>query len=502
MKSSDSPRFASELLRNHTPIVVTFDGDAVVDTFGDLAYFTDAQDDESLLRLLRDLLVGHDDAASLLRAVELSPGRYADVHVVSEGGLRHLVLLDATAGVLEARELQQEKNEAALAGQRLKKELASKDQEHRDELRRHHEQERSLRRRLDMLERISDDVRARLGALVGHARILAPYCTEDTEAQRALGYVQHTAVYLEAQLLNYAEYLRRAQGHPLEPAAPEPIALKFLAAELRRLFGLDEEHGLTIEVTSDAGLGAAAEMDYPRVYQLLITLIALAFDGEGRRNVVVHLDTPGGDLLIGLDANVDWRIEASPGNGDTPDLRRSGGVAVQFGLQACRRLVQSMGGQFGIRADEEDPARTRVRILLPQPASRHGAHKVTLTSRRAVIAIDDPELAATVTSLLPDIGLEPQAVGALAPFEAAACAPDTGLVVLSDSFAGESGAGLIYRLHGLGSRAPVVLLSRHGALAETSGWQRKRQRVVVAADAGREVLAAALRDAAEHGAVN
>jgi hypothetical protein len=48
----------------------------------------------------------------------------------------------------------------------------------------------------------------------------------------------------------------------------------------------------------------------------------------------------------------------------------------------------------------------------------------------------------------------------------------------------------------------VVLLSRQQAWAASSGWQRKRHRVVVAADAGREVLAAALRDAAENGAID
>jgi hypothetical protein len=230
-------------------------------------------------------------------------------------------------------------------------------------------------------------------------------------------------------------------------------------------------------------------------------LIALALDSASRRRVAVRLDAPGGDLLIGLDAWVDWHMEVLAGSAAPLDILQGGDAAVQFGLQACRRLVQSMDGQFAIAMDEDDPGRARIRILLPQPASRHGARGDAPAGRHAVVAVDEPRLAARVASLLPELGLEPRVVEAIGPLEAAACAADTGLVVLSDSFAGEPGAGLVYRLHDLGARAPVVLLSRQ-APAISSGWQRKRHRVVVAADAGREVLAAALRDAAENGAVD
>lgn len=496
MSGPGSSRSASDLLKTQAPVVVTFDGDTMVDTFGDLAYFTSGQDSESLLRLLCDLLVGQGDAAPFLRAVELSPGKYADVHVVPEGDLRHLVLLDATTGVLEARDLQQMKNEASLAGQRLKRELLTRDKEHQDELRHRQKHEQSLRRRVGMLERISDDVRARLDALVGHARVLAPYCAEHPEAIHALGYIQRTAVYLEAQLLNYGQYLRVGNGRAAEPATPEPIALKVLVGELKRLFGMDETQGLIIEVVSDAGLAAAVEMDYPRVYQLLITLITLALDGADKPGVTVRLDTPGGDLLIGVDARVDWLgaslapSEASP----------SGDPGGPLGLQACRQLVRSMGGQLDIDMDKQNPGLSRVRILLPQPASAAVAPKVMRRGKRAVVAIDDPALAVTVTSLLADIGLEAHVVAGLSAFEAAACASGTGLVVLADAFGDEPGAGLIYRLHDLGVRAPVVLLSHHQAPAATGGWQRRHRRVVVAADARREVLAAALRDAIEQGA--
>jgi signal transduction histidine kinase len=496
MSGAGPSRFASDLMRTQAPVVVTFDGDSVVDTFGDLAYFTNEEDSESLLRLLRDLLVGQGDSAPLLRAVELSPGRYADVHVVSEGSLRHLVLLDATAGVLEARELQQMKNEASLAGQRLKRELLTRDKEHQDELRHHQEYEQSLRRRVGMLEKVSDDVRARLDALVGHARVLAPYCTGHSEAVRALGYIQRTAVYLEAQLLNYGQYLHGSDVRTAEPAAPETIALKLLADELKRLFGATENHGLTIEVASDAGRAAAVEMDYPRVYQLLITLITLALDGADEPGVAVRLDAPGGDLLIGVDARADWHGEIP----DPADAPQAGGASVPWGLRVCRQLVRSMSGQLDIETDKGDAGLSHVRILLPQPAPAGAAARLMQAGTHAVVAIDDPALVAMVESLLPEIGLEAHVVAGMAAFELAACAADTALVVLADAFDDEPGAGLVYRLHDLGATAPVVLLSHHQSPVATGGWQRRHRRVVVAADARRDVLVAALRDAVEQGA--
>ncbi|RAO78211.1 hypothetical protein [Dyella jiangningensis] len=492
MTGPGSSRFASDLPQAQAPVVVTFDGETMVDTFGDLAYFTGADDSESLLGLLCDLLVGQGDAAPLLRAVELSPGRYADVHVVPEGHLRHLVLLDATAGVLEARELQQMKNEASLAGQRLKRELIAKDKEHQDKLRQQEQREQSLRRRVGLLESISDDARARLDALVGHARVLAPYCAEHPEAMSALGYIQRTAVYLEAQLLNYGHLLRGSRARAEGSSTSEPIALKALTGELKRLFSMDEGRHLVIEVASDAGKSAAAEMDYPRVYQLLITLITLALDGARKPGVVVRLDTPGGDLLISIDAHVDWHADTA----SLPDPAQAG---VPWGLRACHRLVRALRGQFDVERDSKDTGLSRVRVLLPQPPSAPAVLKSARQGRCAVVAVDDPVLSRTVATLLADMGLDAHVAASLSGLETAACEARTVLVVLSDTFAGEPGAGLVYRLHDLGAGAPVVLLSHRHARAVAGGWQRRHRRVVVAADAQRDVLAAALRDAVEQG---
>ncbi|WP_413626376.1 hypothetical protein [Luteibacter sp. Lutesp34] len=291
------------------PVVITFNGDDLVETFGDLAYFTHAEDSESLLRSLCDLLVGQGDAPPLLRAVELSSGRYADVHVVPEGDLRHLVLLDATAGVLEARQLQQMKYDALLSG--LPPET----------------EEEGL-----------DDVRARLDAMTAHASVLASYCAGEPEALRAIGHIRRTSVYLEARLLGDAR-----------PGTPSPVALDRLIDELTALFDAEGDSGLLIDLAPVASHAVSAVVNYSRVQRLLVMLITLSLDAAEGGGVEVHLDTPGGDLLIAID------VPAAP-------VR----PAIKLGLQTCRRLVQSMGGQFGIELDEADATLSRLRVLLPQ----------------------------------------------------------------------------------------------------------------------------------------
>jgi hypothetical protein len=343
-------RFASYLPQARTPVVVTFDGDTVVDVFGDLEYFTGAQDRDGLLGLLRDLLVGQDDAAPLLRAVELAPGKYADVHVVPEGHLRHLVLLDASTGVLEARELQQMKNEAALVNRRPVRTPGARDADQAGGARRQRAPGQSLRQRLDVLENLAADARARLDALAGHAGILGPYCAGHPEAARALAHIRRTAVQLEARLLNCAGYLRGSRASVEEPRSSEPIPLRQVAAELERLFGAGEGHQLSVNVASDAGMGTAVDMDYARVRQLLITLVTVALDTATEPGVFVRLDSPGGDLLVAIDAHVDWAGES-------------------WDLDACHRLVRAMNGHIDIDADAGRPELSHVRILLPQPAA-------------------------------------------------------------------------------------------------------------------------------------
>lgn len=99
-----------------TPVVVSFGerGD-LLDIVGDLHAFVVAPDSiESVLQRLQDLQVGMRRREQLVPAVELSQGRYADVHIVREGGDSHYVLLDNSRVMRLLCSAQQASNELAL----------------------------------------------------------------------------------------------------------------------------------------------------------------------------------------------------------------------------------------------------------------------------------------------------------------------------------------------------------------------------------------------------
>lgn len=103
-----------------SPLVVTFDSAGeVVDIVGNIAVFAGDGDtaDEAVQRL-RDLLEGSGAHAEVLQAVELTPGRHADIQIVIEGDLRHFVVFDVSEAAQALQRTQQLDNEAALERER------------------------------------------------------------------------------------------------------------------------------------------------------------------------------------------------------------------------------------------------------------------------------------------------------------------------------------------------------------------------------------------------
>lgn len=99
-----------------TPVVVSFGehGD-LLDVVGDLDAFVAPPDSvETVLQRLQDLQVGMRRREQLVPAVELSQGRYADVHIVREGSDSHYVLLDNSRVMRLVLSAQQASNELAL----------------------------------------------------------------------------------------------------------------------------------------------------------------------------------------------------------------------------------------------------------------------------------------------------------------------------------------------------------------------------------------------------
>ena len=98
--------------RGRPPVVVTFDQDGeVLDVVGDIDWFVAGGDTrQDIYQRLQDLRAGGQGAPDIIPAMQLSQGRYADVHIVAEEDSRHFVLLDATELMQVMRRNQQASN--------------------------------------------------------------------------------------------------------------------------------------------------------------------------------------------------------------------------------------------------------------------------------------------------------------------------------------------------------------------------------------------------------
>ena len=154
------------------PLVVTIDsaGD-LVDMVGDSGMFAgEGESTDHLVQRLLDLLEGSGGHAEVLQAVELSPGRYADIHVVAEGDLRHFVLLDASDVMQALQRTQQLSHEAALDREREQRVLRGTSSSADDRTGR---QGAAFRLGAGLFSAIVTDMRESLVLLSGHARMLA-----------------------------------------------------------------------------------------------------------------------------------------------------------------------------------------------------------------------------------------------------------------------------------------------------------------------------------------
>ena len=96
----------------------------VVDMVGDINMFAgEGEGEAEVAARLLDLLEGAGTHAEVLHAVELAPGRYADIHILAEGDLRHFVLLDASDVMLALQRTQQLGYEAVLQQERERRAL-------------------------------------------------------------------------------------------------------------------------------------------------------------------------------------------------------------------------------------------------------------------------------------------------------------------------------------------------------------------------------------------
>lgn len=479
-------------------MVVTFGEDGEVrDVVGDIDWFVAGDDTrQDIYQRLQDLRQGGDGTPDIVPAMQLSPGRYADIHIVAEQDSRHFVLLDATELMQVLRRKQQAGNEAALLEERRRREIrksASSPPPHPRPL-------RQFRRSSELFAELVDSARAPMAQLAGHARLLAQRCQNDPAALRSIAAIQHAAVRLDALSTNVLVGLGELATGARNPGI---VDLAQLAALLQETFALQAQaQGIGFEVHLSER-ASPIEIDTLALRQILINLIIHALQGIEAGRLLVSLSAAAQGLEIEI------ACEPSGFSADhfgplvtTAALLRShpGG---SLGLAVSQQLLLQMRAKLELVPRREGGHEVWIRLPLDRVAGAEGELRVQespLSSawrngeKVAVVAVEPVQRANALVQLLVELGVPVVPVHNLERVEALVRDGTLGALVLSSPFEGSSGREILNRLQ-LPAATSVMLLTPADQVPGRTGWLHDRNCVQVASDADRDTLQAALRSA-------
>lgn len=482
------------------PVVVTFDeqGD-LQDIVGNIDWFVGEESTrENLLFLLLDLCEGSDEGARVIPAVELSPGRYADIHVVLEVDGMHFVLLDVTSVMQVLQRNQQGRNEMLLAQQEQFRAPKGDNVQAQEKSRLARRSLEQFRRSSELFAALVSETRGPITLLAGHARLLARHCREDATAMRSIAAIQHAVVCLDALSSNGLVGLGGLSSGSGQVGV---LDLAPLAAMLQETFWLQAQGrslGFEIKLPKD---GAMVEVDDLALRQILVNLLIHAFEGIDEGRIEVSLTTVSDHLEIEIASEPAGFSQGHFGPlitmVDAPGLSLGGGLY----LAASRRLLQQLeavvelvpravGGyelwvRIPARKVSAKPGKKLIRERVLPPGLSEGESLV-------VVAIEAAELAATMVELLADMGVPAVAVQEGERIEALARDGALATLVLSDPFDGESAKTWLHRFD-MKMDARVLVLSRAEEIKAKMDWMQDGGWVIAAMDSDRETLQAALR---------
>ena len=477
-------------------VVVTFgeDGD-LLDVVGDIDWFVTGEDTrEDIFKRLQDLLQGSEGMPEIIPSVELSQGRYADIHIVAEEDSRHFVLLDTTELMQVLRRNQQAGNEGALLEDERRRVMRKQAQSVPTRTR----PLRQFRRGSELFAALVNETRAPLAQLAGHARLLERHCKNDLVALRSIAAIQHAAVRLDALSTNGLVGLGELTAGNQSLGVVE---LSQLAALLQETFALQaQSQGIGFEVHVPER-DSAIEVDTLPLRQVLINLVIRALDGIEAGRLVVSLSAGAQGL------EVEIAHEPSGFSADhfgalvtTTDLLQSN-AGGSLSLAVSQQLLLQMQAVVELVPRRSGGHEVWIRIPLSHVPGREDELRgpelprppaLLKSEHIAVVAVEPVPRAAVLVELLADLGVPAVPVQEIERIAALMRDNALGALILSSSFEGKSWREVLIRLE-MPPETKVLLLTAAAELPGKKDWLRNRNCVQVAADADHDTLHAALR---------
>jgi hypothetical protein len=408
-------------------------------------------------------------------------GHYADVGVVPEGPLRHVVLFDVTVSVNERREVLQTSHEAALAERRdraglerrLKLSNESRPEEGGWEGSGH---------LADVVQMLSWDMRARLYEIQGHAQVLYDGGLKSSAEENAVSRIKRASMHLHAFTSACIARLNGEDARGLVES--EPVDLGCLVAELRGQFeAAPHLPQVSFDVEPGPGRTDVAVLEYNKIHQVLVCLIACILEATNEE-VKIRLHMEGEHLVS----------ELSSGSGE--------GVDKEYVLHdllsdpryaASHALVAALGGRLISLREHGVVIRLELSPGVAQSPGQTGRCEGARPSA-VLIAVDEQPLRDRIVSQLADLDLVARECEDLRSVEHDAAGSGVAMVILGGTFSGTDGIALSYRLHARGIRHPMVLLRRVAGLAP-SAWLFDGRRTIISSDVDDDVLKTAINGA-------
>lgn len=476
--------YLGNLLRDRArPLVLDFDHDwQLREVHGHAEHFgIDTTQPENSIAMLQDLFIGMPlDARADVPFVELGNGQHVHVHLIPDGEILHVLLLDASEEFQRQHILQQAGNEAALANHDKTRAIVS--------LRRIREQLERQQARLEeanalksaLIATLSHDFRTPLTAIFGRLHLLEQQHVVDSPSVRALRVIRRSATYLSTLAENLLEYGRGEAGGGL--VNPVRIDLVELARDLRGMFApLADAKSLRFSVELESHEQHLPQLDEVKLKQILINLLSNAVRYTEHGEISAHLTWRDSlltieirDSGIGIPAEFRERIFQPFNHG-----AQHGSKGAGLGLSIVKRLVQQMHGD--LRMDSDVGRGTNFHVSLPSlttapPVVSHADTTARHRQRglRALIVDDDPDVADLLAALLEDFGFVVIVANRVEPDLAQIFREAPDLLLIDVELPGISGNDAVQRLRAQHYAGPIVTLSANAT-------QRTRQAAI---DAG------------------
>jgi signal transduction histidine kinase/CheY-like chemotaxis protein len=334
-----------------------------------------------------------DQRTQLYPYIYLGDSLVVDVHVLTHGSNRQMILQDVSDSHDAELRLQQKAHEVSLL-------LEKQAELNRDLVSSRAEAERASQAKSRFIASMSHEFRTPINSIMGHAELLAGQAV-DPDLTAA---IQRASWHLLTLVENLLEQARQGEG--IVQINPSKVAMNEVLRDMRELFALQAaSRGLELQVTGPKD-PAFLETDELRLRQILINLLSNAIRYTEAGRVTLSCEVVEDRLAVSVSDTGRGINKEDQNRIFLPfarlDPHRETGAGL--GLTITRQLVEAMGGQLEL--DSEPDRGSTFSFSLPGVALSERSAGAVLSGLSVLVVDDDADICAMYEIVLTDWGMQ------------------------------------------------------------------------------------------------